>query len=173
MTRKFNMIRSLALAAGIMVTSNGCALFTAQRVGTFVATQAGKKVVKDIKEDHDQKKAAMVSVTTSADAAKAADILRDLCMHIVVFNPSGKDRESVPAETIERERAIYMAEGENKPAEIQEKIVAGKLDKFYAGSVLTEQPWVKDDKLSVQKALEQALGAGTRIEEFVRFQVGA
>jgi len=48
----------LVLAGGILLTSNGCALFTAQRVGTFVATQAGKKVVKDIKEDHDQKKAA-------------------------------------------------------------------------------------------------------------------
>ena len=122
---------------------------------------------------HDQKKAAMVSVTTSADAGKAADILKDLCMHIVVFNPSGKDRESVPADTVERERAIYMAEVENKPAEIQEKIVAGKLDKFYAGSVLSEQPWVKDDKISVQKALEEALGAGTTIADFVRFQVGA
>ena len=66
-----------------------------------------------------------------------------------------------------------MAEVENKPAEIQEKIVAGKLDKFYAGSVLSEQPWVKDDKVSVQKALEQALGAGTAIADFARFQVGA
>ena len=122
---------------------------------------------------HDQKKAALVSVTTSADAAKAADALRDLCMHIVVFNPSGKDRNSVPADTVERERAIYLAEVENKPAEIQEKIVSGKMDKFYAGSVLSEQPWVKDDKMSVQKALEQELGAGTTIADFVRVQVGA
>ena len=122
---------------------------------------------------HDDKKGAIVSVTTGADAEKAGAALKDLCMHIVVFNPSGKDRDSVPAERVERERAIYLAEVEKKPAEIQEKIVAGKLDKFYAGSVLSEQPWVKDDKVSVQKALEQALGAGTKIAEFVRFQVGA
>ncbi|MFT5052793.1 MAG: elongation factor Ts [Chlamydiales bacterium] len=122
---------------------------------------------------HDQKKAAIVSVTTSGDAEKAAAILRDLCMHIVVFSPTGKDRDSIPAEQVERERAIFMEEVKSKPAEIQEKIVSGKLDKFYAGTVVSEQPWVKDDKVSVQKALEQELGAGTKIVDFARLDVGA
>jgi len=122
---------------------------------------------------HDQKKAAIVSVTTSADADKAEAMLRDLCMHIVVFNPTAKDRDSISAEQVERERAIYLSEVENKPAEIQEKIVSGKLDKFFAGTVVSEQPWVKDDKISVQKALEQALGAGTKIVDFARLDVGS
>jgi len=122
---------------------------------------------------HDDKKGAMVSVTTEADAEAAAGILKDLCMHIVVYNPDGLNRDEIPESLISREKAIYMEAVAGKPEEIKEKIVQGKLEKFFAGRVLTEQPWVKDDKMSVQKALEAALGAGTKLEAFERFQVGS
>ncbi len=122
---------------------------------------------------HDDKKGAMVSVTSEADAETAAAVLKDLCMHIVVYSPDGLNREEIPQSLIEREKAIYMEAVAGKPEEMKEKIVAGKLEKFFAGRVLTEQPWVKDDKLSVQKALEAALGAGTKLEAFARFQVGS
>jgi elongation factor Ts len=122
---------------------------------------------------HDKKKGAIVSVTTGADKAAAAETLKDLCMHIVVYSPDGLSRDEIPANDVERERDIYREEVKDKPEAIQDKIIAGKLEKFFAGKIVTEQPWVKDDKLTVQKALESALGAGTKVEGFFRIQIGA
>ena len=121
---------------------------------------------------HDQKKGAIVAVETEADMNASGDTLRDLCMHIVVFNPDGVNRDEISEETVARERAIYLDEVKGKPEDIQEKIVEGKLGKFYEDRVLAEQRWVKDDKLTVQKALEKALGSGTRIQAMKRFEVG-
>lgn len=120
---------------------------------------------------HDDKKGALVSVRTGGDAS--AEALRDLCMHIVVFNPAALDRASVSDETVEREKAIIKEGLAGKPEEIQEKIMVGRLDKFFAENTLVDQPWIKDDKQSVCKALEGALGDGTAISDFKRFQVGA
>ena len=121
---------------------------------------------------HDMKKAALASVTTGADTDTARETLRDLCMHVVVFRPGALDREAVPRDRLERERAIYREEVKDKPDDIRERILGGKLEKFFAETVLTEQPWIRDDKLSVKSAVERALGTGTRIEAYARFQVG-
>ena len=121
---------------------------------------------------HDQKKAAMVSVTTAATAEKATQVLRELSMHVVMNNPAAATRDGVPGADVEREKAIYLEEVKGKPAEMQQKIVAGKLEKFYADRVLPEQPWIKDPSKSVQKVLEEALGKGTKIESFARIQIG-
>ncbi len=120
---------------------------------------------------HDDKKGALVAVRTSGSGAD--DVLRDLCMHIVVFSPEGLDRDSIPAEAIEREKAIIKEGLAGKPEEIQEKIMAGRLEKFFAEKTLVDQPWIKDDKQSVAKALRAALGEETTILAFQRFQVGA
>jgi len=123
---------------------------------------------------HDDKKGALVAVRTgSAGSTAAAEALKDLCMHIVVFNPEALDRDSVTDEAIEREKAIIKEGLAGKPEEIQEKIMVGRLDKFFAENTLVDQPWIKDDKQSVCKALEGALGDGTGITAFRRFQVGA
>ena len=121
---------------------------------------------------HDQKKGAIVSVTTDADETKARDALRELCMHITVFSPEAAKRSQIPADTLERERAIYLEEVKQKPKEMQEKIVAGKLESFYSAKVLPEQKWMKDDTKTVQKVLQEALGQGATIEAFDRFQIG-
>ena len=121
---------------------------------------------------HDGKKAAIVSVTTDVDEDKVGEALKEICQHIVVFNPSAARREQVDGSAVERERAIYLDEVKSKPAEMQEKIVAGKLEKFYADQVLPEQKWMKDDSKSVQKIVEEKLGKGARIEAFARFQIG-
>ncbi|MCP3914161.1 MAG: translation elongation factor Ts [bacterium] len=121
---------------------------------------------------HDQKKGAIVDVTTGADAAAAGETLKSLCMHIVVFNPAAANRDSVSAEDVERERNIIKEGLAGKPEEIQEKIMLGRLEKFYAERVVTEQPWIKDDKSTVQKALEGTLGGGTQLRAFSRFQIG-
>jgi elongation factor Ts len=121
---------------------------------------------------HNNKVGAMVSVTTKAEREKAEEVLRDLCMHIAFAKPEGLTRAEISAETIEREKAIYHEEVQGKPQEIQEKIVNGKLEKFFSDRLLPEQPWIRDDKQKVQKALEHALGAGTKIEAFACFVVG-
>ena len=121
---------------------------------------------------HDHKQAAMVSVTTDAGPDKA-DKLKELCQHIVVFSPEAANRDEVDPESIERERQVILEGGDlaKKPAEIQEKIIAGRMEKFFAGIVLTEQPWMKDDKLTVQKWLDQELG-NAKLERFTRVKIG-
>ena len=121
---------------------------------------------------HDDKQGAMAAIKTDADAEKAQALIKSLCQHVVVFSPPHLTREDVPADTIEREKAIYREEVQGKPEEIQDKIINGKLEKYYAGVALVEQPWMLDDKVSVQKAVEAELGAGSVITAFVRFRIG-
>ena len=123
---------------------------------------------------HDNKQGAIVSLTTGAAASKAADVLKGLCQHIVVFRPTYANRTDVPASEVERERAVILAAEDmrSKPEQVREKMLVGRLNSFYAGCVLAEQPWIHDDKQSVQKALEAALGGGTRIESYRRVHLG-
>jgi elongation factor Ts len=65
-----------------------------------------------------------------------------------------------------------MDEVRDKPENIQEKIVQGKLDKFFAGICLNEQPWVMDDKSTTDAAIKAALGDDAHIVSFLRFQIG-
>jgi elongation factor Ts len=123
---------------------------------------------------HDYKQGAIVSVTTEAAPDKAGEALKALCQHIVVFSPSYANRADVPGDALEREREVIADSDEvkSKPENIRDKIIEGKLSKFYAGCVLAQQPWIHDDKQSVQKALEQELGKGSRIESYVRVRLG-
>jgi elongation factor Ts len=123
---------------------------------------------------HDRKQGAIVSVTTSADPEKAVEVLKSLCQHVVVFRPSYVNREGVPEEALNREKDVIRESDEvkKKPAEFQDRIIEGKLGKFYGSCVLEEQPWIHDDKCSVIKALEGELGSGTRIQAFHRVILG-
>lgn len=120
---------------------------------------------------HNDKVGVLVSVSGASGDVETT--VKDLCLHIAAIRPEVLHREEIPADTIEREKDIYRAEVANKPENIQEKILGGKLEKFYAERVLPEQSWVKDDKLTVQKALEAALGKDAKIEAFSRFEIGA
>ena len=123
---------------------------------------------------HDNKQGAIASVTTGADGAQAADTLKALCQHVVVFGPAHANREDVPAEDVEREKAVIAESDEvkSKPENVRDKIVNGRLNKFYAGIVLADQPWILDDKTSVQKALDKALGGSSRIETYSAVKLG-
>ncbi len=117
---------------------------------------------------HDQKQGALISISSPRPAQEVGAFLRSLAMHVVARKPIALRREEIPAEVVERERKVYL-ESEDVLAKPEDKrgfIVDGKLQKFFAGSALLEQPWVLDDKLSVQKALEAALGQDARIEAF-------
>jgi len=130
------------------------------RVGTYV--------------HHDKKKAALVCVTTDADEDKAVPFLKSVCQHIVskVPAPLAITRDAIPASEVERERAIYVDEVKDKPAAMQEKIVSGKLDKFFADVILPEQKWVFDDTKTVQKVLEETLGKGSKLDGFSNVRIG-
>jgi elongation factor Ts len=124
---------------------------------------------------HDGKQGAIVSVTTQAKPAQAADVLKSLCQHVVVFRPQYANRSDVPASEVERERGVILAAEDMraKPEGVREKMVVGRLAAFFAQQVLAEQPWIHDDKESVQKALEKALAPGTKIVAFQRVHLGA
>jgi elongation factor Ts len=124
---------------------------------------------------HDHKQGAIVSVTTAAKPDKAAEVLKNLCQHVVVFRPTYANRGDVPPSEVERERNVILAADDmkSKPENVREKMMVGRLSSFYAQQVLAEQPWILDDKQNVQKALEQALGANTKIVAFRRVQLGA
>jgi elongation factor Ts len=100
---------------------------------------------------------------------------REVAMHVAAMNPLFVRKEDVPEGVLAKEKEILMSQmaKENKPAAIMEKIVAGKLTKYYSEVCLEDQIFVRDPegKLTVGKALAK-IDPGIRIEEFVRFQVG-
>lgn len=123
---------------------------------------------------HDKKKGALVAVDLAGKSND--DFLKQLCMHIVATKPvpEALTRAEVPADAIEREKAVLRESDDikKKPAEMHDKIITGRLEKFFAERVLPEQPWMLDDKLTVQKALVAATAPAAKIEAFARFQIG-
>ena len=98
-------------------------------------------------------------------------LARDIAMHVAAINPTCIDETGVPADTLEHEKRIFseQAAESGKPPEIVEKMVSGRIAKFLKEITLVGQPFVKDDKVSVGKLLEQS---GARVTSFVRFEVG-
>jgi len=100
---------------------------------------------------------------------------KDIAMHIAAANPLYLSRETVPADALARERAVYEAQVKEsgKPAAIIGKIVEGKLEKFYTDSCLLEQVYIKDPdgKLKVKDLLKKT-GGNITLNRFVRYQLG-
>jgi len=100
-------------------------------------------------------------------------LLRDLCMHITAKSPVAATREQISKERIEKETEIAQSqareEGKNKPANIVEKMAEGKMKKWFAENVLTEQPFVKDESKTVGELLK---AAGLTLKGFIRYRVG-
>jgi len=120
---------------------------------------------------HDLKKLGIAAVKTGADRDAAAATLKDLCMHVVFNETATMFREELDADEIERERAIYLEQVKDKPENIQDKIVSGKLESYYADRVLPEQPWFKEPKQTVARALAEAMGGDTEIQGFAFLKV--
>lgn len=104
------------------------------------------------------------------------ELARDIAMHIAAMSPQYLDRDAVPAELIERARAEFRATAPaGKPPEVIEKIVEGKLNKWYEEHCLLDQPFVKDDSLSVNDLLASAvgsLGENIRVRRFAKYALG-
>ena len=137
------------------------------RVGSYI--HAGGKI------------GVMVEVNCETDfVAKTDDFqafAKDVAMHIAASNPSYIRREEVTADVLEREKEIYRAQARDakKPEKVMEKIVEGKLEKFYGEVCLLEQAFVKDPDITIQDLLNGLIGKlGEKIEirRFTRYQVG-
>jgi len=104
-------------------------------------------------------------------------LLKDISMHIAAANPRFVSREEVTSDLIEAEREIYreQAAASGKPPQVVEKIVDGKLAKFYEEFCLLEQPFIKDPEITIGELVSQhiaRIGENIRIRRFVRFRLG-
>lgn len=124
--------------------------------------------------------AAMVSVTCETDfVARNEDFknfVNDLAMQVAAMNPKYLSPSDIPEDVKEKEREIYRAElkEQGKPQDVIEKIVEGKLEKFYAENCLLQQSFIKDDKLTIEKWLTEniaKIGENLQIKNFSRMEV--
>jgi len=131
---------------------------------------------------HDSRIGVLIEVNCETDFVARTDdfrtLCRDLAMQVAAAAADYVRREEVPAERIERERAIYrdQVKNEGKPAAIADKIVDGKLNKFYGEVCLLEQAFIKDDKIVVGdlvKQMSSKTGENIVVRRFVRFRLGA
>jgi elongation factor Ts len=121
----------------------------------------------------------MIHITADSDDAAGHDATKtlasDLAMHITATNPMAVSRDEVDADLIAKEREIAAEQVKNKPANIIDKIVDGKMNKWFQQIVLLEQPFVKDDSKSVGDLVAEVAkqaGGALAIKRFARLQIG-
>ena len=149
-------------------------------------TVAGKKAGRAANEGciasyihHGSKLGVLVEVNCETDFVARNDSFRefvkDITQHIAAANPNYVRREDVPATLVESEKEIYRAQVKDKPPQAVDKIVAGKLEKFYSTVCLLEQPYVKNPEITIKDhvtAKVAQLGENIVIRRFTRWQVG-
>jgi elongation factor Ts len=130
---------------------------------------------------HMDKLGVLVEVNCETDfVARTEDfktLVKDIAMQVAASNPLYVSRDDVPAEIIEKEREIYRAQVTNKPPQVVEKIVEGKLEKFYSDMCLLDQIFIKDpeQKLKISNLITEKiakLGENVVVRRFARFQLG-
>jgi len=123
----------------------------------------------------------MVEVNSETDFVAKTDqfiqFARDIAMHIAAMNPVCITKEEMPQDILEKEKEIYRNQAleSGKPANIVEKMIEGRIEKFYKEACLIEQPFVKDPNITIKDMLNDLiakLGESITIRRYVRFQVG-
>ena len=125
----------------------------------------------------------LVEINCETDFVARTDdfqqLVKDIAMQVAAANPSYVAREHVPAAVIEKEREIYREQmaDQRKPAQVLDKIIEGKLEKFYAEQCLLDQPFIRDasGKIKIKDMVDQAtsrMGERVVVKRFARFQVG-
>ena len=131
---------------------------------------------------HGNKLAVLVEILCETDFVARNDQFNafgaDLAMHIAASAPQYVSRDQVPTDVVDREKAVYREQltQEGKPAEIVEKILDGKLNKFYSEICLMEQVFIKDEEKTIQQLLNDnitSIGENLKIGRMVRMQLGA
>jgi elongation factor Ts len=150
--------------------------------------KAGKKADREAREGfigsyvhHNGKIATLVELNCETDFVARNEsfqvLARDIAIHIAMANPSYKTREEVPSDVVQAERDVLakQAKEEGKPDNVIDKIVEGRLGKFYADTVLLEQPFVRDDKKTIEQLLKEAIasmGENIQVGSFKRIAIG-
>ena len=127
---------------------------------------------------HGGKIGVMLELSGSDAQPEALAAAKDLAMQVAAANPLSVSRDEVAAETVAKEKAIYEAQAKEsgKPANIIDKMVVGRLDKFFKEFCLLEQPFVKNPDQTVTQFLQEVgkkLGKDLKVKGFTRYQVGA
>jgi elongation factor Ts len=104
-------------------------------------------------------------------------LVRNLAMHIAAASPVAVTREEIPADLLDKEREVYKAQAleEGKPAAVVDKIIQGRVEKFYAEAALMDQVYVRDNEKKVKDLVNEAiskLGENIKVARFARFQLG-
>jgi elongation factor Ts len=122
----------------------------------------------------------LVEVRCESDFVARTDefkeLVKDISMQICAMNPLYVSKEDVPQEVINKEKEYYKTtmKLENKPPEIIEKIIAGKLEKFYIETCLLEQPFIKNEKIRIKDLINEKIskfGENIVIKRFIRFEI--
>jgi elongation factor Ts len=190
------MVKELRTATGAGV--NDCKKALEDAAGDFEQAveilrkkglaSAAKKASRDTREGiigtyvhHGSKAAALVELNCETDFVARTDqfqqLARDLAMHVVAARPQWLNREEVPRDAIEKEKSIYHEQMVNsgKPPQVVDKIVEGKLEKWFTEVCLLEQPFIKDPDRSIQDLITEsvaALGENIRVTRFARLEIG-
>jgi elongation factor Ts len=123
----------------------------------------------------------LVEVNCETDFVARTDefqnLVRNIAMHVAAAAPLGVTREDIPAELVAKEREVFLAQTveEGKPAAVAEKIVTGRMEKFFAEAALMDQIYVRDNDKKVRDLVNEAiakLGENIKIARFARFQLG-
>ena len=110
-----------------------------------------------------------LGVLVEVEGSDDAELLKDICMHITAFSPEFITSKDIPQERVEKEKEIASAQliAEGKPAAMIEKILVGKINKWYGEVCLMNQPWIRDDKSSLAK-----IAPAVTVKRFARWGVG-
>lgn len=105
------------------------------------------------------------------------ELAHELALHIAAMNPKYISKEDVPQEDLDREADVLKSQAlaEGKPKDIVEKIVSGRISKYYEEICLLEQPFVKDDSVRIKEMITQAIstiGENIRVRRFARYELG-
>ena len=123
----------------------------------------------------------LIEVNCETDFVAKTDefkqLVKDIAMQVAAYKPMCVRREELPADVIEQEKAVYRAQGlnEGKPERIIDKIVEGRMEKFYQQVCLLEQPFIKDPDRTVQDIVNEKIakiGENISVRRFARFEMG-
>jgi elongation factor Ts len=151
-----------------------------------VAKRSGREAKEGVVEAYihtGAKLGVLIELNSETDFVAKTDefrgLAREIALHVAAANPLALSREEVPAELVEKEKEIFKAqleaEGKKRPPEVIEKIVTGKLDKFFGEVCLLEQPSVKYPEKTIRDMINEAaskLGENIVLRRFCRFKIG-
>jgi elongation factor Ts len=165
------------VTVGDAVTQLGAKLGENVSIGRVARIESGDGIVDGYKHIQNERGTIGVLVEVGgvdASDARAREIAHDIALHVASAAPQYVTREDVPADVVEKERAVLeeLTRNEGKPEQAVPKIVEGRLNGFYKSTVLAEQPFIREPKTSVGKLLGE-LGKEATVRRFVRIQVGA